>query len=1136
MSSEIYIIYVVESASVDSDRSTVARLESALGPALVERVVVDRATPERVRELLDGVGSDTDGNGDDDAGTDGGSEVPPGDVGAVVVEFGADAAVGREWTSALTAGPDVPTVLFGPWSDPTTDAVVGTSAVEFVQRKNAASVGVLARTLRNRLGLEPDAATDAREESGARGETEVDGATGRLEETETPAEPPGPPTTSQSAEATAADRTERDAELRRYEAMMATVGDGVYALDADDRFVAVNEAYLDLTGYSREELLGAHAETVTGAAMAADIDRMRRDLADGTEEAVTLRTDLPTRDGGTVPIEARVTRFPLENGEYGRVGVVRDVRERDRLEAELEAVLERITDAFFALDEEWRFTFVNDRAERLLEADESELLGESVWDTFEAAVDTAFQREYERAMETQEPVTFEAYYPPLETWFEVNAYPSDTGLSVYFRDVTDRKRAEERLEYERSLNRSVVENARTGIVVVDEEMAVVQMNDRAMELLEVSEADVERFPDVRPEYRIYHEGEPVTGENHPLRRTLETEEPVTTSELELRYPDGRRKWIAFRGSTFVMSDGERYAVGMFEETTAVRKRATRLESLTAWARQLPEAETVEAVHRTVVEAATEVLDAPYAYVAVDSGSGSGLEVGAATEGLSTVVDDPLLGPVGESPVWEAFIRDESTVVDLGGGSGSAVVRSLGSHGVFVAVDPESDEFDDADWRLVEVLGATARAALDRAARESDLRAHRDDLAEKNERLDRLNRVNRAIRDITGVLLGADSHEAIERGVCERLVDIEPYTFAWVGHVDRAAKAVEPAASAGAGAGYLDDVTIPLDDAARVGPAARAVETGEPQVQPDILSAAAFEPWREAALSRGFRSCVTVPIRYRDTLHGVLTLYADTPDVFDPMETAVLAELGETIGYAMNALDRKRALVGERSTELRFDVPTTETPLFGFLTGTAGRFTLENTVHRTDGFTHLFFRASGVDAETVRREAEASTAVERVDVISETDDGCLFECTVGESAVVSDLLERGALLDTVDVSDRRATVTVRVPTSTDVRGFITYFEDAFGDVTLLARRELDESVMSRREFEDGVRDRLTDRQEEVLRTAYYAGFFEWPREKNGQDVAEMLGVTQPTVNRHIRASERTLLEVLFGERGSLRGTD
>lgn len=87
-------------------------------------------------------------------------------------------------------------------------------------------------------------------------------------------------------------------------------------------------------------------------------------------------------------------------------------------------------------------------------------------------------------------------------------------------------------------------------------------------------------------------------------------------------------------------------------------------------------------------------------------------------------------------------------------------------------------------------------------------------------------------------------------------------------------------------------------------------------------------------------------------------------------------------------------------------------------------------------------------------------------------------------------------------------------------------DRFDRVALRARRELDRPVQTEAEFEAFYRDRLTERQEEVARTAYYAGFFNFPRDSTGSDVAEMLGVSQPTVNRRIREAERKLFELVF----------
>ncbi|WP_134669040.1 PAS domain S-box protein [Halorussus marinus] len=121
-------------------------------------------------------------------------------------------------------------------------------------------------------------------------------------------------------------------------------------------------------------------------------------------------------------------------------------RQRDELQAELEEVFERIDDGFFALDDEWRVTYVNERAERLLGASERELRDRVVWQAVPELRSSVGDEAFRRAAETQRQTTDEAFFEPLDAWLEFHVYPSETGLSVYFRDVSERKRREQRLE------------------------------------------------------------------------------------------------------------------------------------------------------------------------------------------------------------------------------------------------------------------------------------------------------------------------------------------------------------------------------------------------------------------------------------------------------------------------------------------------------------------------------------------------------------------------------------------------------------------------------------------------------------------------------------------------------------------
>ncbi len=117
-----------------------------------------------------------------------------------------------------------------------------------------------------------------------------------------------------------------------------------------------------------------------------------------------------------------------------------------------QTILDRMADGFFALDTDWRITYANDEGRTLLRtamsenalADAGTVEGVCLWDAVPEAVNTEFYEKYHEAMNTQSPVEFEDYYEPLETWFEVRVFPSDSGLSVYLRDVTDRRQLKQR--------------------------------------------------------------------------------------------------------------------------------------------------------------------------------------------------------------------------------------------------------------------------------------------------------------------------------------------------------------------------------------------------------------------------------------------------------------------------------------------------------------------------------------------------------------------------------------------------------------------------------------------------------------------------------------------------------------------
>ncbi|TYL39834.1 histidine kinase [Natronococcus pandeyae] len=253
-------------------------------------------------------------------------------------------------------------------------------------------------------------------------------------------------------------------------------------------------------------------------------------------------------------------------------------------------VYDRITDAVFALDEEWRFTFLNEQAERVLRRDEEELLGTALWNAFPDAVGSTFQQEYERAMETQEPVTFEEYLESLDAWFEVRAYPSETGLTVYFRETTDRVRREDQIQTREQALQDAYE------VLADPDQPLVDQISSLLEVVrETVGTEYATLSRVHPDTNEYtfeavdapddadlEEGETVPLETTNCERVVDIERTLAISDVESDAPEladrtGNVEWgISCYLGTPVFVDGEVYGTFCFYD------RDARAEGFSDW--------------------------------------------------------------------------------------------------------------------------------------------------------------------------------------------------------------------------------------------------------------------------------------------------------------------------------------------------------------------------------------------------------------------------------------------------------------------------------------------------------------------------------------------------------------------------
>jgi DNA-binding CsgD family transcriptional regulator len=245
-----------------------------------------------------------------------------------------------------------------------------------------------------------------------------------------------------------------------------------------------------------------------------------------------------------------------------------------------------------------------------------------------------------------------------------------------------------------------------------------------------------------------------------------------------------------------------------------------------------------------------------------------------------------------------------------------------------------------------------------------------------------------------------------------------------------------------------------------------------------------------------------------------------------MSRTVLEELGETLGHAINAIKAREDLLTDRAVELELEIE--ENGVFGRLAERADcRLTITELVPGTSGATTVFFTAEVTDPSAVLEAAETLVAIEGVTLLAESEGRSRFRATVTSDTIPDRLLEWGARPRTVDIDRGRSRVIVGLGSESDVRPFVEKLNDRYPGVELIARRDNPTSKLTTDSLLSELETRLTERQLEVLKTAFMSGFFESPKEQTGREIAASLGITQPTFSHHLQVAQRKLFDIIFG---------
>ena len=345
--------------------------------------------------------------------------------------------------------------------------------------------------------------------------------------------------------------------------ILSEIADPICQLDNHLRYVYVNRAFERFTGATSEMLLGQTVDSALPDAIAqAWLQTLRGVLESGRE---SWQADVLPDGSDTVRVvESRFAPLLSETGEVDKITVI--VREHAR--NQLDSILNSINESYFALDRDWRFSYVNSRGLELTRKKREELIGQSIWDLFPDLSETKLRAEFERVMRDGVPSRFELAFEHAQLWFAVHVHPSAAGVSAYVTDVTEWKTSERALRDAHETLRALVHASPLPIISFTPDGNITVWNEAAERTFgwTADEAMGRQLPFI-PEDKLE--------EHRELRARDLAGQGFTGIEIQRRRKDGSPIDISVSTGPILDAAGAVTAIVSVSEDITERKRMER---------------------------------------------------------------------------------------------------------------------------------------------------------------------------------------------------------------------------------------------------------------------------------------------------------------------------------------------------------------------------------------------------------------------------------------------------------------------------------------------------------------------------------------------------------------------------------
>ena len=890
------------------------------------------------------------------------------------------------------------------------------------------------------------------------------------------------------------------------ESVFERITDGFFAVDSAWRYTYVNENAAALVGRSKTDLVGEPVWDVFP------------ELHD-TLFAETLRTAMNTQETASIedyfsPHDTwySMTAYPEADG----ISIYfRDTTGTDKLDRHFEAIFNNTYTFVGLLKPDGTLLEANETALSFGGLDSADVVGMPVWETYWFQSNDEARSSARTAVERaangepyRDEIRVQGSDREVVIDFTVRPVTDDEGAVTLLipegRDVTEKKRYVQRLERLVDTLPGIVYRCR------NEPGWPMETIRGEVEAMTGYPADVFRTGAGLYGNEVIHPDDRaavwnVVQESLDARSSFEVTYRIVTS-------DGETRWFWERGQGVYALNGELEALEGFITDITDRKRA--MEGLRE--------------ERDFITQAIDSLDDLFYVVGMD---GELRRWNNRIREVSGYSDDE----IAEMRADEFFPPEERDRVN------AAIEETLETGRTVVefefrTADGERIPYEFTGSKLVDTEGnpvglvGVGRDITDKRARERELENQREHLAA-------LNSLNTVVRDITDAVIEQSSRREIERATCEKLAASDSYAFSCIAAADPETLDLSPDVLVCDESAPENPKQVTLSDEQPVRDLAReTMRSGETNVTRNGIGDNAFSSWQDGPTapagssstgssstgsSSAGSSFALVPIVHDTTRYGVIGIHSERAEAFATAELEIVSRLGEVIGYAFYALERRETL--GTAIELEFRSAQIARPFLEHGVGEEGA-TLDAFIPLSEDEYLEYWTISEGNSKAFQRAVEALPFKIESSLISTIDGTSRFEVFAGPHSIAKTIADTGGTLTSGEFVNDALVFRGEFPESVDPASVSSAFQELFPDVELVSQQR----ILTQQYLRQIVDENLTERQKTILQLAHHGDYFDQPRPRTGEELADHLGITKQTFHHHLRNAEATVFELLFDE--------